>query len=250
MSESISSQERSLWKIPASTLSQEQAQALQATLKERLEALTERYTQLYFASSLSAEDMVITDALSRFAPSVRVLTLNTGRLHQETIDMIGKVKLHYPTLEIKVIYPHQTALDQWTEQYGQNGFYENEEARKTCCYIRKMAPLDHALQTAQAWISGMRQSQSSTRADITLEQWDANRHLPKFNPIFDWSDEQMWGYLQHYEIILHPLHDKGYPSIGCEPCTRAIQLHENIRAGRWWWLQQKQKECGLHTRSS
>ena len=141
-------------------------------------------------------------------------------------------------------------VNTYIQERGLNAFYESEEAKKACCAIRKVIPLNKALVGADAWLTGQRREQAVTRTDLEFEEFDDDRNIAKYNPIFDLSEKQMWSYLQTRQVPIHPLHKKGYPSIGCEPCTRAVKEGEDIRAGRWWWLQQDSKECGLHVMES
>jgi phosphoadenosine phosphosulfate reductase len=159
--------------------------------------------------------------------------------------MKKKVEDHYGIV-ISALEPEAQDLEAYISQYGLNGFYDSEEAKKKCCYVRKVKPLELALNGAKAWITGLRRSQAMTRHELAFEEIDEVRGIPKFNPIFDWTDDDLWAYLAWQQVPLHPLHQQGYPSIGCEPCTRAIRADEDLRAGRWWWLNKQSKECGLH----
>ena len=159
--------------------------------------------------------------------------------------MVTTVEQHYK-IAIKRVYPKPTDIDAYVDRFGLNGFYDSEEAKKACCGARKVKPLNESLHGASAWISGQRKEQSVTRSDLAFEELDESRGIPKFNPLFDWSEDEVWAYLQSRRVPIHPLHLQGYPSIGCEPCTRVVKQGEDIRAGRWWWLQKDSKECGLH----
>jgi phosphoadenosine phosphosulfate reductase len=234
-----------LWEIPNVQLNEERLIDLDNQLNERLVLIQSRFSDVRFATSLAAEDMAVTHGISKNARSIHLFTLSTGRLHLETVEMVQKVEEHYG-LSINRIEPVKEDVDQFIEQYGINGFYDGEEAKKQCCYVRKVKPLEGALKGADAWITGLRRSQSVTRDELHFEELDEQRGIPKFNPIFDWSDDDLWAYLLFQKVPLHPLHLKGYPSIGCEPCTRPIRAGEDVRAGRWWWLNKESKECGLH----
>ena len=236
-----------LWSIPESHLSPEAIEHLHQKLVHRLKAITEKHRQVQFATSLAAEDMAITHAIATADLKINIFTLNTGRLHQATIDMLKIVKQHY-NIPIAVYEPEAQQVEQYVHELGLNAFYESEEAKKACCDIRKVQPLKRALLGADAWLSGQRQAQSVTRNELFFEEFDQSRGIAKYNPIYDFSDEDLWGYLQYLKVPMHPLHLLGYPSIGCEPCTRAIKAGEEIRAGRWWWLKQESKECGLHVK--
>jgi phosphoadenosine phosphosulfate reductase len=197
------------------------------------------------ASSMGAEDMVLTDLIARHALPIAIFTLDTGRLPGETYALIDRVRDHYG-LPIEVHYPDARALEAYVQVHGVNGFYRSRELRVGCCAIRKAAPLARALATRSAWITGQRRAQSTTRRDLAVEEFDATHHLPKFNPLADWTDAEVWDYLRAHDVPINPLHARGYPSIGCAPCTRAVEPGEDARAGRWWWEQPEHRECGLH----
>ena len=234
-----------LWSIPVSTLTPEQLAEKSATLYKRLQDIGARFSKVRFATSLAAEDMVITDAISKTKTSIALFTLATGRLHQETVDMVKTTEGHYG-LRIDKIYPDEDDVDAFVDQYGMNGFYDGEEAKKACCGARKIKPLNAALIGADAWLTGQRREQSTTRTELHFEEMDEARGIAKFNPLYDWTESDIWAYIKQENVPIHPLHLKGYPSIGCEPCTRQVKQGEDIRAGRWWWLQSDSKECGLH----
>lgn len=233
------------WSIPPSALTTSELAEKSATLKERLANIASRFSDVRFATSLAAEDMVLTDAISKATANIKLFTLATGRLHQETVDMIKVTEDHYD-VSIKKVYPKEDDVQAFIDQYGMNGFYDGEEPKKACCGARKIKPLNAALLGADAWITGQRREQSTTRTELNLEELDDARGITKFNPLFDWSEADIWAYIQQESVPIHPLHLKGYPSIGCEPCTRQVKKGEDIRAGRWWWLQSDSKECGLH----
>ncbi|MBT8572002.1 phosphoadenylyl-sulfate reductase [Polynucleobacter paneuropaeus] len=233
------------WSIPTSTLTPAELANKSAVLKQRLSDISQRFSDVRFATSLAAEDMVILDAISKANAKIKLFTLATGRLHQETVDMVKTTEDHYG-LAIKKVYPQESDIQAFIDQYGMNGFYEGEEPKKACCGARKIKPLNAALLGADAWITGQRREQSTTRTELNLEELDNVRGIAKFNPLFDWSEADIWAYIKQENVPIHPLHLKGYPSIGCEPCTRQVKKGEDIRAGRWWWLQSDSKECGLH----
>jgi len=239
----------SLWKIPHSEYTASDIEQLYVRLADRLKKISTRYQAVKFATSLAAEDMVITDVIASENLPIEIFTLNTGRLHQETLDMYQLVQEHYK-IQIQSIEPDIEQVNQYIQDRGLNAFYESEDAKKACCGIRKVIPLNKALKSADAWLTGQRREQAITRTELEFEELDKDRGIAKFNPIFDLTEKQMWAYLQLRNVPIHPLHKKGYPSIGCEPCTRAIKDGEDIRAGRWWWLQQDSKECGLHVMES
>jgi phosphoadenosine phosphosulfate reductase len=210
-----------------------------------LARIAAEFTPAVFASSLAAEDMVLTDLILKAKLPIGIFSLETGRLHKETLAMIDKVKAHYG-YDIQVMRPQQELVDEYVTKNGLNAFYDSVEMRKGCCYVRKVEPLGRALEGKQAWITGQRRAQSTTRAELAVQEDDAAHGLQKFNPLADWSEENVWEYLRSNEVPYNALHDRGYPSIGCEPCTRAIQPGEDVRAGRWWWENPESKECGLH----
>ncbi|MCX7628293.1 MAG: phosphoadenylyl-sulfate reductase [Methylophilaceae bacterium] len=215
-----------------------------------LERIQDEFSPATLASSLGAEDMVLTDLIARHAPGISVFSLDTGRLNPETYDLLAKVQATYgKTLTIRVFYPQPDTLQAFVEANGINAFYHSVELRKACCAIRKVEPLKRALAGHHAWITGMRRSQSITRADLPLEEWDAEHGLRKFNPLADWSEKEVWDYIRSHGVPYNALHDQHYPSIGCAPCTRAIAVGEDIRAGRWWWEDATTKECGLHVKN-
>ncbi len=233
------------WSIPPSTLTPAQLADKTAILHERLLDILKRFTDVRFATSLAAEDMVVTDAISKANAKIKLFTLATGRLHQETVDMVKTTEDHYG-VAIEKVYPQESDVQAFVDQYGMNGFYDGEEPKKACCGARKIKPLNAALLGADAWITGQRREQSPTRTELNFEELDDARGIAKFNPLFDWSEADIWAYIKQENVPIHPLHLKGYPSIGCEPCTRQVKKGEDIRAGRWWWLQSDSKECGLH----
>jgi phosphoadenosine phosphosulfate reductase len=213
----------------------------QATLKR----IAAEFSPAVFASSLAAEDMVLTDLILRAKLPIGIFTLETGRLHKETLGMVDRIKETYG-YEVKLYKPETAAVDAYVQQNGLNAFYDSVEMRKECCRIRKVEPLNRALAGNKAWVTGQRRAQSTTRAELAVQEDDPAHGMTKFNPLADWSEEDVWNYIRSNNVPYNPLHDKGYPSIGCEPCTRAIQPGEDVRAGRWWWENPESKECGLH----
>jgi phosphoadenosine phosphosulfate reductase len=199
------------------------------------------------ASSFGAEDMVLIDLVARHALPVEILTLDTGRLPDETHMQIDRVRERYG-LTIQVLHPDAAELEAFVAANGTNAFYRSIELRQACCAIRKTNPLTRGLAGNGGWITGQRRAQSITRADLAVEEFDADRGIPKFNPLADWSEADVWHYLRSNAVLSHPLHEQGYPSIGCAPCTRPVEPGEDLRAGRWWWEQPEHRECGLHRR--
>lgn len=197
------------------------------------------------ASSLSAEDMVLTDLIVREGVAISVFTLETGRLAPETVGMIDKITDHWG-IPVDVYRPDPDAVAAYVADHGRDAFYQSVDLRKACCGIRKVAPLKRALAGKAAWITGQRRGQSVTRTELAVREHDAAHDLEKFNPLADWSWEDVLAYVAARAVPINPLHARGYPSIGCDPCTRAIRPGEDPRAGRWWWEQSDSKECGLH----
>jgi len=198
------------------------------------------------ASSLSAEDMVITDAIARLGLPIDIFTLDTGRLHRETLELITATEQRYG-LRIDVFKPEQSAVAAYIAAHGADGFYDGIAQRKLCCHIRKVEPLERALAGRDGWITGQRREQALTRVALQEREHDAERGIAKFNPLAEWSRNEVSAYAARHNIPMSPLYARGYVSIGCEPCTKAVRPGEDPRAGRWWWETQDTKECGLHT---
>ena len=199
-----------------------------------------------FASSLGEEDQALTDMIAKAAPAIEVFTLDTGRLFPETYDLIAKNRQRYPQLTLKVYYPDTRAVEEMVAAKGINLFYESVENRKLCCHVRKVEPMRRALAQKDAWLSGLRRGQSLSRAQLEPVEFDQVYGKIKINPLCDWSLEQVREYIHVHQVDVSPLHAKGFVSIGCAPCTRAIEAGEDIRAGRLWWEVADQKECGLN----
>ena len=207
-----------------------------------------RYTPAVLASSLGAEDMVLLDMIARAGLPIAAFTLDTGRLHEETHRLLQEARQRYWQVPIAVLAPQSADLESYVAHHGPNGFYESVSLREECCRVRKVEPLKRALQGKRAWITGQRRSQSAARAALALEEWDGVHGLKKFNPLADWSRDEVWDYIRAFEVPHNALHAQGFASIGCAPCTRAIAPGEDERAGRWWWEQDAPKECGIHAR--
>lgn len=220
---------------------------MESSPQEVLEWAHRKYLDtLVLASSFGAEDVLLIDMLSRIAEKPRVFFLDTGRLHQETYDTVERIGASYD-IEIEVYFPQAQAVQELVRTKGPNSFYSSLNARKECCRIRKVEPLSRALATASAWVTGLRRSQSATRNDLPKVEVDyAHGGIHKINPLADWSEEQVWEYIRANDVPYNKLHDQGFPSIGCAPCTRAVESGEDLRGGRWWWELPEQKECGLH----
>lgn len=215
------------------------------TAAARLAAIERDYAPAVFANSLGLEDMVLTDLIASRFPRIGVFTLDTGRLPEETYRLMDRVADRYG-FRMAVVFPDTTAVETFARQHGLNPFYESHALRRQCCQIRKVAPLARALSAKKAWITGLRRGQAATRTDVPFSQIDPDHGLHKFNPLADWTEDDVWGYIRHFDVPYNELHDRGYPSIGCAPCTRAIAPGEDVRAGRWWWEDARTKECGCH----
>lgn len=211
-----------------------------------LPTLEHRYpNQVVFTTSFGLEDQAITHAIRSVAPGIRIVTLDTGRLFPETYEVWTKTVLRYGNV-VEAFFPPTKELQEFLTTKGPNSFYNSVESRKECCRIRKLLPLDEALRGAKIWITGLRREQSDFRTELEHFEWDSERKLIKYQPLLDWTWEDTQIYTKENSIPYNTLHDQGYPSIGCAPCTRAILPGENFRAGRWWWEEDSKKECGLH----
>ena len=216
-----------------------------AETSSRLREVVTVHYPAAFSSSFGAEDMVILDLLEGLKLEVEVFTLDTGRLHEETHQLINQARQRYDR-PVRIMYPDAADLESYALQHGDNAFYDSIELRKRCCEIRKIAPLRRALQGKRLWITGMRRTQSVTRADLELLAYDTQYGLFKFNPLLDWTARDVTEYVRQNNVPVNALHAQGYPSIGCAPCTRPVKAGEDERAGRWWWESAESRECGLH----
>ena len=200
------------------------------------------------SSSFGLEDQVLTDMLCTITNKVNIFTLDTGRLPEQTYEVMEKTRQRYG-VQITVLFPDYKKVEEMVNQHGPNLFYNSVENRKLCCNIRKVEPLKRQLAKYDAWICGLRTEQSTTRDDLEPIQWDDNFGLIKICPLANWKTKQVWDYIHKNNVPYNKLHDEGYPSIGCAPCTRAVEPGEDIRAGRWWWEKPIHKECGLHLKT-
>jgi phosphoadenosine phosphosulfate reductase len=206
---------------------------------------TEFNDQVCFASSLGLEDQVLTDMIVASGYKIRIFTLDTGRMFPETYSLLQRMREKYGNI-IEVIFPDYTQVEEMVTEKGMNLFYESIESRKLCCHIRKTLPSKRVLNGMSAWITGLRRSQSASRQNIEVVEWDEENGLYKINPLFSWELADVWNYIRKNNVPYNSLHDKGFPTIGCQPCTRAIKEGDEIRSGRWWWEDTDKKECGLH----
>ena len=197
------------------------------------------------SSSFGAEDQVITDMMLNIDKNANIFTLDTGRLPYETYNVMDSTNLKY-NIKVNVYFPNDNDVEDLYKTQGINGFYESIENRKACCYVRKIAPLKRALKGLDIWVTGLRASQSITRETMATFEYDVGNDVIKFNPLIDWNEKDVWDYIQENNVPYNKLHDQGYPSIGCAPCSRAIKEGEDVRSGRWWWENPEHKECGLH----
>ena len=216
------------------------------------EALIDRAVRAHspaaLACSFGAEDMVLLDMVARAKSPVAVFTLDTGRLPQETYDLMQTARARFRGVAIETYFPNAASVESYVRENGVNGFYDSVNLRERCCAVRKIEPLKRVLAGKKSWITGLRREQSATRSAIAPIEWDAANGLQKVSPLAEWSDADVWAYVKRFDVPTNALHRKGYPSIGCAPCTRAVEPHEDPRAGRWWWENADTRECGLHPR--
>ena len=203
--------------------------------------------RIALSSSLSIEDQTLTDIIVTQDKNTRIFTLDTGRLFPETYQLIEKTNMTYG-IKIEVFFPDYHEVQRMVREEGINLFYNSVESRHRCCQIRKLEPLKRAFQGLDVWICGLRREQSITRQNMQAVEWDEMHQLIKVNPLISWTEQQVWDYIKMHSVPYNKLHDRGYPSIGCEPCTRAVQPGEDVRSGRWWWESPDHRECGLHQR--
>jgi len=218
-------------------------------LEKALEDIVDRYEKISFSSSLGAEDMVLSHIIAKNNYPIEVFTLDTGRLHEETYHLMQKVQDTYDN-QLKIVFPEASDLESFVNSQGINAFYQSIDSRKSCCQIRKVEPLRRALKNREVWITGLRRQQAVTRGAIETFGWDESMQINKLNPMLEWTHNDVWQFIKDNDVPYNALHDKGFPSIGCSPCTRAITVGEDERAGRWWWESPETKECGLHVAST
>jgi phosphoadenosine phosphosulfate reductase len=211
--------------------------------------IKEKNRKIALGSSLGAEDQVLTDMIVKTNRPVSIFTFDTGRIFPETYKLIDETNKKYG-ITINVYFPDRERVEQMVNEKGINLFYESVDNRKLCCHIRKIEPLKRALSDVDIWFTGLRKDQSITRFYTKLVEWDESYNVLKVNPLLNWREEDVWDYIKTNDVPYNKLHDKGFSSIGCQPCTRAIRPGEDIRAGRWWWETSEQKECGLHAKET
>ena len=235
-----------LWRPPpADTIPPGGFPALLRELRLAIAGIGQRYTRAALASSLSVEDVVLTHAIITAGAPIDVFFIDTGRLDDETLAVAEALRVRFG-VALNVVQPDEAAVKQYVAEYGLNAFYDNVELRKRCCTIRKVEPLERALAGRDAWLTGQRRAHGPERARLAEHEFDAARGIAKFNPLAAWSDAAVWHYARQFDLPLNALYARGYSSIGCAPCSRAIRASEDPRAGRWWWEDAAGKECGLH----
>lgn len=228
-------------------ISTEDADTLkQLSVEDGLKFISEKFSEgVVFSTSLGQEDQVITDIIFSQKLPIKVFTLDTGRLFYEHYDLLSKNNSRYK-IKTEVYFPESSDVEKYVNEKGINAFYHSVENRKECCFIRKVKPLNRALEGAKVWVTGLRSEQSENRENMPIIEWDEDRKLYKYNPLIHWSYQDVLDYLEQHKVQELSLHKKGFISVGCQPCTRAIEEGENPRAGRWSW-ESSHKECGLHT---
>jgi phosphoadenosine phosphosulfate reductase len=210
-----------------------------------LQQAVQDFSPVSFANSLGAEDMVLTDIIARNRLDIGIFSLDTGRLPQETYSLMHNIENYYD-IQLKVYFPNNELVEKYIALNGVNGFYESINARKDCCFVRKVEPLRRALAGKRAWVTGMRRNRAVTRGTLEVSAYDTDNGLQKFNPLLDWSNRDVWAYIRQHDVPYNKLHDQFYPSLGCAPCTRSVTPGEDIRSGRWWWEDRDGKEDGLY----
>jgi len=218
-----------------------------ANTVRQLKAAVTEFKNVTYANSLGAESMVLSDLIWREVPEIDVFSIDTGRLYPETYDLIDRLHAKYGR-KLKIYNPEGAEVENWVAANGINGFREGLEERRSCCNVRKIEPFRRALQGKDAWVTGIRRGQSASRAMAAPVEWDSEYGLHKISPLLDWSEKEIWTYIRKLKLPYNVLHDIGFPSIGCAPCTRAVQPGEDARSGRWWWERTESRECGLHPR--
>ena len=217
-----------------------------ATVAQLKNAVAE-FKNVCYANSLGAESVVLTDLIWQHVGQIEIFTVDTGRLYPETYELIERIQRRYGRA-LKIYYPEATDLEGWVGANGINGFRDGPEARRGCCRVRKIAPFRRAVAGRAAWVTGIRRQQSPSRALAAPVEWDAEHGLHKISPLLEWTETEVWDYIRRKRLPYNVLHDQGFPSIGCAPCTRAVEPGADERSGRWWWERGDARECGLHPR--
>lgn len=225
----------------------EEVRTRAANTVKQLKAAVAEFKNVTYANSLGAESMVLSDLIWREVPEIDVFSIDTGRLYPETYDLIDRLQAKYGR-KLQIYNPDGVKVESWVAANGINGFREGLEERRSCCTIRKIEPFRRALEGKNAWVTGIRRGQSASRAMSAAVEWDGEYGLHKVSPLLDWSEKDIWTYIRKLKLPYNMLHDIGYPSIGCAPCTRAVQPGDDARSGRWWWERSESRECGLHPR--
>jgi phosphoadenosine phosphosulfate reductase len=234
----------------AGTLALDDAQVskVQATVA-LLRQVVRDHGRVTYSNSLGAESMVLTDLIWTQVPEIDIFSIDTGRLHEETYSLMERLERRYQR-RLRLVYPNAQAIEAYTGEHGINGFYNGLAERQACCHIRKIEPFKRAIAGYGAWVTGLRHEQSATRALAKPVDFDTPNGLYKVSPILDWTHDDVWAYIRAHKLPYNTLHDKGFPSIGCSPCTRAVEPGADSRSGRWWWENSDSKECGLHPKVS
>jgi phosphoadenosine phosphosulfate reductase len=219
-----------------------------AAVRQLLAEAVRRFGRIVYANSLGAEAVVLTDIICTSIPDIDIISIDTGRLHEETHELLERLQHRYPN-RIRVVYPDAAELAGLVGRQGTNGFFHSPEARASCCQVRKVLPFQRCVAGYAAWITGVRREQSKARSLAAPLEWDPQNGLFKLSPLLEWTTDQVWSYIRARGLPYNALHDRHYPSIGCAPCTRAVQPGEESRAGRWWWENRESRECGLHPRA-
>jgi len=206
-----------------------------------------RFGRVVYATSLGAESAVLTDLIFVHAPQIDIFTVDTGRLPEPTLELLERIERRYER-RIRVVFPDAQRVQNYVADHGINGFYNGLAQRQACCHIRKVEPFQRAISGYNAWVSGVRREQSAARGAVQPLEWDGRYRLQKVNPLLEWTQADIWDYIRREKLPYNPLHDAGYPSIGCAPCTRAVQPGQDSRSGRWWWEDAESRECGLQPR--
>jgi phosphoadenosine phosphosulfate reductase len=213
----------------------------------QLQSAVAEFKNVCYANSLGSESVVLTDLIWSAVPQIDIFSIDTGRLYPETYELIERLQKRYGR-PLRIYYPDAAALENWVGEHGINGFRDGLEQRRGCCATRKVEPFRRAISGRNAWVTGIRRGQSASRALAAPVEWDREYGLHKVSPLLEWSENEIWEYIRKKRLPYNSLHDSGFPSIGCAPCTRAVQAGEGERSGRWWWERNDSRECGLHPR--